>query len=87
MRLPIAHHTPPADLHPRALEEIEKRSRVLLEKGAATRFVDKGEDSAEVAKLIERLREAITHYEVSEDCVAPLSRTHGRADITAASDL
>jgi len=46
------------------LEDIEKRSRALLEKGAAARFVDKGEDSAEVTRLIERLREAITHYQV-----------------------
>ena len=38
-----------------ALEEIEKRSRALLEKGTAARFVDKEEDSAEVARLIERL--------------------------------
>lgn len=48
------------------LEEIEKQSRALLEKGTATRFVDKGEDSKGVARLIERLREAITHYQVGE---------------------
>jgi hypothetical protein len=48
-----------------ALGEIEKRSRALLAKGMATRFVDKGVDSGEVAKLVERLREAITHYQVS----------------------
>ena len=47
------------------LEEIERRSRALLEKGIAARFVDKGEDSKEVARLIDRLREAITHYQVS----------------------
>ena len=47
------------------LEEIERRSRALLEKGTAARFVDKGEDSKEVARLIDRLREAITHYQVS----------------------
>ena len=48
-----------------ALEEIERRSQALLEKGGAARFIDKGEDSKEVAGLIERLREAITHYQVS----------------------
>jgi len=47
------------------LEEIEKRSQALLAKGGAARFVDKGEDSKEVAGLIERLREAIIHYQVS----------------------
>ena len=49
------------------LEEIRRRSRALLEKSIATRFVEKGEDSKEVARLIERLREAITRYQVSGD--------------------
>ena len=55
------------------LEEIEKRSRVLLEKGTGVRFLDKGEDSKEVAGLIERLREAITQYQVSGNCLDSLS--------------
>ena len=54
------------------LEEIEKRSRVLLEKGTRVRFLDKGEDSKEVAGLIERLREAIIQYQVSGNCLAIL---------------
>ena len=49
------------------LEEIEKRSQALLEKGKTARFVDKGRDSGEVVKLVERLRDAITRYQVSED--------------------
>jgi len=56
------------------LEEIEKRSQALLEKAEAPRFVDKavlfvdkGRDSGEVVKLVERLRDAITRYQVSED--------------------
>jgi hypothetical protein len=32
------------------LEEIEKRSQALLEKGKAARFIDKGRDSGEVVK-------------------------------------
>lgn len=48
-----------------ALEDIEKRSQALLAKAAAARFIDKGEDSKEVAGLIERLREAVTQYQVS----------------------
>ena len=50
-----------------ALEEIEKRSQELLEKGKAARLVDKGRDSGEVVKLVERLRNAIIRYQVSED--------------------
>ena len=49
------------------LDEIEKRSRELLAKGTATRFIDKGSDSGEVVSLIERFREAITNYQVSEN--------------------
>jgi len=48
-----------------ALEEIEKRSRAMLAKSAATRFIDKGEDSKEVARLIEELRDVLSHYQVS----------------------
>jgi len=51
----------------RVLGEIEKRSQALLEKGRAARFLDKGRDSGEVVKLVERLRDAITRYQVSED--------------------
>ena len=50
------------------LAEIERRSQELLAKGTAARFVDKARDSGEVAKLIERLREAVIHYQVSENC-------------------
>lgn len=64
------------------LEEIEKRSEELLAKGVATRFVDKAGDSEEVAKLVERLREAITHYQVSDNCFIALSTTHARRQIS-----
>ena len=50
------------------LAEIERRSQELLAKGTAARFVDKARDSGEVVKLIERLREAIKHYQASENC-------------------
>ena len=49
------------------LAEIERRSQELLAKGRLARFVDKARDSGEVAKLIERLREAVIHYQVSEN--------------------
>ena len=54
------------------LEEIERRSRILLEKHTAARLLDKGEDSKEVARLTDGLREAITHYQVSENCTIGL---------------
>ena len=60
---------------------------MLLKKGAAARFLDKGEDSAEVARLIERLREAIAHYQVSEDYFVVPSLAHTGVDIATASDL
>ena len=48
------------------LEEIERQSQELLAKSTAVRFVDKAGDSGEVVTLVERLGEAITHYQVSE---------------------
>ena len=63
----IAYHTNSCRRLRSALEEIKKRSRELLERGTASRFVDKEEDSKEVAGLIERLREAVALYQVSEN--------------------
>ncbi|KAF9645175.1 hypothetical protein BDM02DRAFT_3263101, partial [Thelephora ganbajun] len=48
------------------LEEIEKRSQELLVEGTVTRFVGKESDSGEVARLVQRLQEAITHYQISQ---------------------
>ena len=70
-----------------ALAEIERRSQELLAKGTAARFLDKAGDSGEVAKLIERLREAITHYQVSENYLCIEYDSRGRTGITTASDL
>ena len=85
----LADHSPRLLLNglSSVLEDIEKRSRVLLEKGAAARFLDKREDSAEVVRLIERLREAIAHYQVSEDCFVVPSLAYTGVDIATASDL
>ena len=65
VRLQIVRPAHPCQWPHSTLEEIEKRSQALLEKGGAARFIDKGGDSKEVAGLIERLREAIIHYQVS----------------------
>jgi len=48
----------------RSLEDIETRSLTLSEKGKIARVLDKAQDSGEVIKLIERLRQAILIYQV-----------------------
>ncbi|KAF9649795.1 hypothetical protein BDM02DRAFT_1756186 [Thelephora ganbajun] len=47
-----------------------------------TRLVNKKGDSREVAKLVERLREAITHYQANEKSLVATSRTHTRGQIS-----
>jgi len=46
----------------------------LIDKAAL--FVDKRRDSGEVVKLVERLREAITRYQVSEDWFVASNATY-----------
>ena len=58
------------------LEDIEKRSQVLLQKSVPARFIDKEDDSKEVARLVERLREAIALYQVSEIRTVSSSAAH-----------
>ena len=62
--------------HRSTLEEIEKRSQVLLKKGVAARFMDKENDSKEVARLVERLREAIALYQVSWSWIVSPGAAH-----------
>ena len=62
--------------HRSTLEVIEKQSQVLLEKGVAARFLDKEDDAKEVVRLVERLREAITLYQVREIWIASPGVTH-----------
>jgi hypothetical protein len=64
--------TTPNDRY-RTFEKIDEISQKLLAKGTIARFVDKGGDSNTVARLIERLREAIVCYQVSEDHTSVLS--------------
>jgi len=65
-----------------ALGDIEKRSRELLAKGTAVRFLDKGADSGEVVKLVERLRVAIAQYQVSGNLFVASSTTHAAGQIS-----
>ena len=44
--------------------EIEEESQHILAKNPVSRFVDKGGDSGNVVKLIERLRKALLRYQV-----------------------
>ena len=48
----------------RSLENIERRSQALLEKGTTARILDKTQDSQAVVKLVEDLRQAILIYQV-----------------------
>jgi len=75
------------------LEEIEKRSQALLDKAKAPRlidkvalFVDKRRDSGEVVKLVERLRDAITRYQVRIGLLRRID-LHPRTGFTTAGDL
>ena len=47
--------------------EIEEQSQTLSAKGDIARFADKEEDTKVVAKLVERLQEAIVCYQVHKD--------------------
>ena len=80
--------TPTApDCHCSTFEKIEELSNKLLAKSTVARFVDKGEDSKVVARLIERLREAIVSYQVGNRWT-PASKIADRGvDIAAASNL
>jgi len=49
----------------RSLEDIEKRSLALSGKGKVARVLDKSQDSQEVVKLVEKLRQVILEYQVS----------------------
>jgi len=68
-------------------EKIEELSEKLLAKSTVARFVDKGKDSGVVARLIERLREAIVCYQVGGYCTPASNVVDRGADIAAASDV
>lgn len=68
----------------RSLEDIEKRSLALSEKGKAARFLDKAQDSQKVIRLVEELRQAILIYQVSSrHCQIWKSLTSGTGVATA----
>jgi hypothetical protein len=51
----------------RSLAAIEQRSRALMEKGKCASFLDKAQDTQEVANLVEQLRQAILIYQVGTE--------------------
>src|SRR5882757_6421817 len=65
----------------RSLEDIETRSLTLSEKGKVARVLDKAQDSGEVIKLIEKLRQAILIYQVS------VKHRQGRKSLRHATDV
>ena len=74
-------------LHDRALDDIGKRSVALLEKGKIVRVLDKGRDSEEVIKLIEKLRQAILVYQVGAKLCQKLESLICGAGIAAAINI
>ena len=66
-----------------SLEEVEKRSRGLLEKKKVARFLDKAKDSQEVVNLVEQLRTAIVFYQVSRNRMVWARANARRAALTA----
>ena len=55
----------------RAFKQIEEESQKVLAKNTLARFADKAQDSNVVARLVERLREAIVSYQVGNCPSAP----------------
>ena len=57
-------------IYPRSLEDIEKRSQVLSDKGKMAKMLDKKRNSGAIVKLVEQLRQAILVYQVGtvESC-------------------
>ena len=66
----------------RTFKQVEELSDKLSAKSAFIRFVDRGEDSKVVARLIERLREAIVCYQVRYYYYHPQSSVLDRDQIS-----
>ena len=73
--------------HRSTFKQIEELSQKLLQKSATTRFADKGKDAKVVAGLIERLREAIVYYQVSDYHPSTPDAIDRGTDIATAGDL
>ena len=68
-------------------KQVEELSQKLSAKSAFIRFADRGEDAKVVARLIERLREAIVCYQVRHRYPPQSSAADRGPDIPTASDL
>ena len=68
-------------------KQVEELSEKLSAKSSFIRFVDRGEDAKVVARLIERLREAIVCYQVRRRYHPQSSVADRGPDISTASDL
>jgi len=85
--MPGISHPPKLILYDRSLEEIGTRSLTLSEKGKVARVLDKTQDSQEVIRLVEKLKQAILVYQVSvkhRQSRKPLTRG---ADVTTTVDI
>ena len=70
--------------HHRSLEEIGARSLALSGKGKVARALDKTQDSQEVIRLVEKLRQAILIYQVSARGIHVRNSLTRRAGVTTA---
>ena len=75
------HHPPKLILYDRSLEDIGTRSLTLSEKGKVARVLDKTQDSQEVIRLVEKLKQAILVYQVS------VRRRQSRKLLTCGADV
>ena len=71
----------------RSLEDIGTRSLTLSEKGKVARLLDKTQDSQEVVKLVEKLRQAILIYQVSARDLQSRKRLTRGAGIATAVNI
>ena len=76
-----------SDVTFRSLEEIGRRSHVLLEKKKSSGLLDKGKDSQEVVNLVEELRIAIAFYQVSRGHLVQTSINDDETVITTTVDI
>jgi hypothetical protein len=78
---------PRPNLRDRLLDDIGKQAVAMLEKGKVARFLDKRNDSGEVASLVEKLKQAILDYQVCvSDSWIRRSLTRG-AGVTTTVDI
>ena len=69
------------------MDDIEKRSQTLLEKGKVARVLDKEQEAQAVVRLIDQLQKTILIYQVcTGGCRVSAGLTRSMADVPTAVD-